>query len=171
MFSFLAFNQLGSSHHSKTRLVSFNYPTAAVAANDLGGIEIAFQKIALTIGLETISFSKNAKVIIMAAGEGKANVVRAAIEDDIDVSRPCSILQTLPNARFYLTHGAASKLTNRQYIEITKISNNCLNWIYNYLSGNIYDENGSIYLIQPPKEYKLLESCLYNTSIHIKKPG
>jgi len=47
----IAFNQEGSAHDSTTRLVNFNYPTAAAAAGDLGGIEIARGKAAMTIGV------------------------------------------------------------------------------------------------------------------------
>lgn len=81
----IAFNQPGSAHDSPTRLVGFNYPSAAAAATDLGGIEKARGKAAVTIGLGTISYNRNAKVIIMAAGEGKAAVIRAGIEDEASV--------------------------------------------------------------------------------------
>lgn len=43
----IAFNQEGSSHESTTRLVNFNYPTAAAAASDLGGIDHAYQKVTI----------------------------------------------------------------------------------------------------------------------------
>lgn len=41
-----------------TRLVSLNYMTAAAASGDLGGIEHARDKAALTMGLGTITFNK-----------------------------------------------------------------------------------------------------------------
>jgi len=44
----IAFNQEGADHSSTTRLVNFNYPTAAAAAGDLGGIEVARGKAAMT---------------------------------------------------------------------------------------------------------------------------
>jgi 6-phosphogluconolactonase/glucosamine-6-phosphate isomerase/deaminase len=40
-------------------------------------------KAAVTIGLQTITANKNATIIIMAAGEGKAAVVRAALEEKV----------------------------------------------------------------------------------------
>jgi len=48
----IAFNQQGDKLDSTTRLVNFNYPSAAQAAGDLGGIEISRGKAAITIGLK-----------------------------------------------------------------------------------------------------------------------
>ncbi len=163
----IAFNQEGASHSSPTRLVNFNYPTAAAAASDLGGIEIARGKAAMTIGLATISFNKAAKVIIMAAGEGKAGVVRAGVEDEAHESRPSSILHSLPNARFYVTHGAASKLSQRNEENISKISADSLDWALVHLSGNTTSDRQC--MIVPPADYLLVESCVFATSLKVKK--
>lgn len=46
----IAFNQQNSDLNSTTRIVNFNYPSAAQAAGDLGGIEISRGKAAITIG-------------------------------------------------------------------------------------------------------------------------
>lgn len=148
--------------------MSFNYPTAAAAASDLGGIERARGKAAMTIGLRTITAKLDAKVIIMAAGEGKASVVRAAIEDPPSVDRPASVLQGLPNARFYLTHGAAMKLTARKQEQVSQISPSVLVWSLSYLSGAL--DTISPYLIKPSPEYSLLESCLYDASLALNTP-
>ena len=52
----IAFNQQGDKLDSTTRLVNFNYPSAAQAAGDLGGIEISRGKAAITIGLKVRGF-------------------------------------------------------------------------------------------------------------------
>ena len=57
----------------------------------------------------------NAWAIIIAAGETKATVVKNAVEGEKHVLIPASALQNLPNARFYLTMGAAKGLLERQY--------------------------------------------------------
>ena len=123
----IAFNQEGCDHTSTTRLVDFNYPSAAAAANDLGGIENARGRAAMTIGLATISFNKlvnqHATAIIMAAGEGKASVVRAGIEDKANPSLPSTILHSFQGGRFYITHGAAIALTARKAERIAEILN------------------------------------------------
>jgi len=110
----IAFNIKGSDHHSTTRLSPTNYATQAAAAGDLGGIEVSGRRHVITIGLGTITMNPDAVAIIFAAGEAKANIVKAAIENEPDVQSPASVLQKLPNARFYLTQGAAKQLTDVQ---------------------------------------------------------
>lgn len=108
----IAFNIRGSSHYSTTRLTKLNFETQAVAAGDLGGIEISRNRLAITIGLSTITFNKNAVAIIIAAGEAKAKIVKASLENDPHVNYPATVLKRLKNSRFYLTTGAASELTD-----------------------------------------------------------
>ncbi|NJO68919.1 MAG: glucosamine-6-phosphate isomerase, partial [Bacteroidetes bacterium] len=106
----IAFNTRGSDHYSTTRLTATNFETQAVAAGDLGGIEISRHRLVITIGLETITYNKNGVAIIFAAGEAKAGIVKDALESKPSVLYPASVLQRLPNSRFYLTQGAASQL-------------------------------------------------------------
>lgn len=111
----IGFNVRGSDHYSTTRLTETNYETQAAAASDLGGIEISRKRLVITIGLETITYNRDCTAIIIAAGEAKANIIRSAIENEKDIAYPASALQSLPNARFYITRGAAKHLTERQY--------------------------------------------------------
>ena len=116
----IGFNISGSDHYSSTRLCPINYETQAAAATDLGGIEIAKKCHVITIGLNTITANPECTAIIMAAGEAKAQVVADAIQTPRDVKFPATSLQVLPNARFYLTNGAAKLLVKRQYEDIRK---------------------------------------------------
>jgi glucosamine-6-phosphate deaminase len=116
----IGFNISGSDHFSTTRLCSTNYETQAAAATDLGGIEIARKCHVITIGLNTITYNSECTAIIMAAGEAKAQVVANAIQSPRDVNFPASSLQSLPNARFYLTNGAAKQLSERQFQRLRK---------------------------------------------------
>lgn len=106
----IAFNIKGSDLHSTTRLTPTNFPTQAVAAGDLGGIKVAKNRHVITIGLETITFNPDALAIIFAAGDAKAKVVKDALEKDTNVLYPATSLHKLQNARFFITHGAASLL-------------------------------------------------------------
>lgn len=108
----IAFNIKGSDHGSVTRLTSTNFETQAVAATDLGGIEISRNRMVITIGLGTITYNAEAVAIIIAAGEAKAEVVRQALENSPNNLYPATSLQKLPNARFYLTRAAASLLSD-----------------------------------------------------------
>jgi glucosamine-6-phosphate deaminase len=106
----IAFNTRVSDHYSTTRLTETNFETQAVAASDLGGIEISRNRLVITIGLETITHNPDAVAIIFAAGEAKAPMVRDALEKEVSNHYPASVLSKLDHARFYLTAGAASGL-------------------------------------------------------------
>jgi glucosamine-6-phosphate deaminase len=114
----IGFNIQGSDHYSTTRLIVTNYETQAAASSDLGGIEIARNRLVITIGLDTITYNKDAVAIITAAGEAKSNIVRDSIESPQTNKYPATVLQNLANARFYLTHGASLRLKERRYADI-----------------------------------------------------
>jgi glucosamine-6-phosphate deaminase len=116
----IGFNVRGSDHHSTTRLTETNYETQAAAAGDLGGIEVSGNRLVITIGLETITFNPDCTAIIIAAGEAKAEILRLAIESEKNVLYPATALQVLPNARFYITQGAAKNLVERRLHALQK---------------------------------------------------
>jgi glucosamine-6-phosphate deaminase len=108
----IAFNTRGSDLYSTTRLTQTNFETQAVAAGDLGGIEISRNRLVITIGLGSITYNTDAVAIIFAAGEAKAEIVKASLENEMDTVYPATVLQRLKNARFYLTSGAACRLND-----------------------------------------------------------
>jgi glucosamine-6-phosphate deaminase len=116
----IAFNVRGSSVYSVTRLTGTNYETQAAAATDLGGIEISRTRLVITIGLASITYNPTATAIIMAAGDAKARIVQMAIENPKGPQYPASVLQDLPNARFYLTTGSARLLVERRFEDFQK---------------------------------------------------
>jgi len=106
----IAFNTRGSDHNSTTRLTPTNFETQAASAGDLGGIDIAKNRLVITIGLGTITYNTEGVSIIFAAGEAKAGVVKNALESEPDNLYPATVLQRQKNARFYVTEGAAVQL-------------------------------------------------------------
>ena len=110
----VAFNMKGSSFASTTRVTLLNYPSAAASAGSLGGIAFARNKPVITIGLKTIIALPDATIIIIAAGQGKADVVAQAVQGQKTRKSPTSILQGNPCARFYVTKDAACNLIARQ---------------------------------------------------------
>ncbi len=108
----IAFNVRGSDHYSTTRLTATNFETQAVAASDLGGIEISRNRLVITIGLETITYNPDNVAIIFAAGEAKAGVIKDALESAPSNKYPATSLQKLKNSRFYITQGAGALLTD-----------------------------------------------------------
>lgn len=114
----IAFNVRGSDFYSTTRLTSTNYETQAAAAVDLGGMETTSKKCVTTIGLSTITYNKNVTAIIFAAGTSKSQMVADAIQKEMRNLYPATVLQKIPNSRFYVTRGAASGLIERNYEEL-----------------------------------------------------
>jgi glucosamine-6-phosphate deaminase len=110
----IGFNISGSDHNSTTRLCPTNYETQAAAAVNLGGIETARKRLVITIGLRTITRNRDCTAIIIAAGASKASVIAKAIQSRPDVDVPATVLQKLPNARFYITGGASEQLAERR---------------------------------------------------------
>ncbi|MFT3738359.1 MAG: glucosamine-6-phosphate isomerase [Breznakibacter sp.] len=108
----IAFNVRGSDIYSTTRLTATNFETQAVAAGDLGGIEVSANRLVITIGLETITYDPDVTGIIIAAGEAKAELVKQSLESPTTNIYPATVLAKSKNSRFYVTEGAASRLTD-----------------------------------------------------------
>jgi|TARA_B100000315_G_scaffold240657_1_gene260698 glucosamine-6-phosphate deaminase len=106
----IAFNVRGSDHNSTSRLTETNFETQAAAAMDLGGIEISRNRLVVTIGLSTITYNPEATALVMAAGDAKAKIVQASLENQPDIFYPATVLKHLKGSRFYLTKGAAGCL-------------------------------------------------------------
>ncbi len=106
----IAFNISGTSLHSNVALRQTNFATQADAASTLGGIEVAKNRMVITIGLDTITRNPNTVAIVCAAGESNAYIIKNALESEMMTQYPATVLQRLDNSRFYLTKGAASRL-------------------------------------------------------------
>ncbi len=116
----IAFNIKGSNQHSNTQLTRTNFPTQADAAPSLGGIDVSKNRLVITIGLETMTRNPDAVAIVYAAGESNATAVKNALESKMTTEFPSTVLQRLHDSRFYITLGAASRLTdsiNRYYFK------------------------------------------------------
>jgi glucosamine-6-phosphate deaminase len=104
----VGFNEPGSTRHSRTRLVTLDPVTRRDAASGFYGEEnVPLQ--ALTMGVGTILEAR--KIVIMAFGEHKAEIVRRAVEGDMTDAIAASFLQNHPDATFVLDEAAASDLT------------------------------------------------------------
>jgi glucosamine-6-phosphate deaminase len=104
----IGFNESGSLQNSKTRLVALDHITRVAASNDFSGLDNT-PRTAITLGVKKIMEAK--RVILMAWGERKANIIKASIEGPITNLVPASFLQEHKNATFVLDKEAASKLT------------------------------------------------------------
>ncbi|MBT8186818.1 MAG: glucosamine-6-phosphate deaminase, partial [Croceitalea sp.] len=104
----IGFNEPGSSINSKTRLVRLDMVTQLDAASDFFGQENVPSR-ALTMGVGTIMASR--RIILMAWGEGKSEIIKQAVEGEIRETVPATFLQHHDNCDFILDHAAASFLT------------------------------------------------------------
>jgi glucosamine-6-phosphate deaminase len=104
----IGFNESGSLQNSKTRLVALDHITRVAASNDFSGLDNT-PRTAITLGVKKIMEAK--RVILMAWGEGKANIIKASAEGPVTNLVPASFLQEHKNATFVLDKEAASKLT------------------------------------------------------------
>jgi glucosamine-6-phosphate deaminase len=104
----IGFNEPGSSRDSRTRMVSLDRLTRRDAARDFRG-EASVPAYAITMGIGTILQASQIRLI--AWGESKAAILRAAIEGPETGSVPASFLQHHPDCAAYIDQAAANELT------------------------------------------------------------
>lgn len=104
----IGFNEPGSHYNSSTRSITLDHITREDAASDFLGIENV-PKRAITMGINTIKKAK--RVILLAWGVNKAEVIQQTIEGEITSQVPATYLQEHPNATFVLDKEASSELT------------------------------------------------------------
>ncbi|MEM9888153.1 MAG: glucosamine-6-phosphate deaminase [Bacteroidota bacterium] len=107
----IGFNEPGSGINSRTRLVTLDHVTILDAASDFFGEEYVPRK-AITMGVNSIMNAK--RIILMAWGEGKAPIIRRAVEEEISDSVPATYLQEHPNVVIVVDGAASAKLTRVQ---------------------------------------------------------
>ncbi len=104
----IGFNEPGSRPDSRTRLITLDKITRRDAASDFFGEEHVPRR-AITMGVGTILDAH--KIIMMAWGEGKAPVIREAVEGEVKESVPATYLQNHSNAAVILDEGSSEELT------------------------------------------------------------
>ena len=104
----IGFNEPGSGIDSRTRMVALDRLTRRDAARDFRG-ESNVPEYAITMGVGTILQAR--EIMLLAWGESKAAVLRAAIEGPQTGSVPASFLQRHPQCQCFLDETAAGELT------------------------------------------------------------
>ena len=104
----IGFNEPGSSLGSTTRMVRLDRVTRLDAASDFYGLENVPVK-AITMGVGTIMSAR--KIVMMAWGEGKAEIIRQAVAGELRASIPATFLQQHPNCEVIVDRAAALSLT------------------------------------------------------------
>ncbi|MGY9060209.1 MAG: glucosamine-6-phosphate deaminase, partial [Candidatus Puniceispirillales bacterium] len=104
----IGFNEPGSHLNSQTRTITLDHLTRFDAAPAFQGIENVPRK-AITMGIQTILNAK--RVLLMAWGSYKAEIIQKAIEGEISNLIPTTYLQHHKNTTIILDNEAASELT------------------------------------------------------------
>jgi len=103
----IGFNEPGSQVNSKTRLVALDYITRLDAAPDFGGLD-KVPRLSITLGVNQIMNAK--RIVLMAWGASKAQIIQRACEGEVTEHCPSTFLQHHPNTTFYLDELAAAEL-------------------------------------------------------------
>ena len=104
----VGFNEPGSGHDSRTRLIYLDTITRSDAASDFFGEENVPPE-AITMGVATILGAR--EIVLIATGEHKALVIRRAVEGEVHADVAATYLQEHESATVYLDPAAAAELT------------------------------------------------------------
>jgi glucosamine-6-phosphate deaminase len=107
----IGFNEPGSAQDSPTRMIALDRLTRRDAAADFLG-ESNVPRFAITMGVGTIM--KARRVVLMAWGENKAEILAQAVEGQVTDAISASFLQLHENATFIVDETAASCLTRNR---------------------------------------------------------
>ncbi|PWH86194.1 glucosamine-6-phosphate deaminase [Brumimicrobium oceani] len=100
----IGFNEPGSSFDSITRLIDLHPLTREDAAPEFGTLnEVPHQ--AISIGINTIMNAK--KILLLALGERKSEIVNKALNGEVTTEIPASVLQTISHVEYILDKQAA----------------------------------------------------------------
>ena len=94
----IAFNEPGTSFKSRTRVVTLSEQTIQDNSRFFGSVDDT-PKQAITMGLGTIMESK--KIILIANGDHKLNILNVAMNGEVTKDVPASILQKHDNVKVY----------------------------------------------------------------------
>ena len=94
----IAFNEPGSSFKSRTRVVNLDEQTIKDNSRFFDSIDDVPTQ-AITMGLGTIMESK--KIVLMANGDHKLNILNVAMNGEVTEDVPASILQNHDNVEVY----------------------------------------------------------------------
>ncbi|MBP6023866.1 glucosamine-6-phosphate deaminase [Ferruginibacter sp.] len=107
----IGFNEPGSHISSVTRLITLDRVTRSDAAAEFSGMVNVPRK-AITMGVSTIINAK--RIVLIAWGEKKADMVKLAVEGPVSEFIPASYLQVHQNVSIVLDEAAAALLTRRK---------------------------------------------------------
>lgn len=110
----IAFNEPGSSLASRTRLKALTERTRNDNARFFDSLD-EVPKLSMTMGVGSILDAR--RILLLATGGNKANVIKALVEGPVTASVPASVLQMHRRVTVLLDRDAASGLSRASYYE------------------------------------------------------
>lgn len=107
----LGFNEPGSYIKSRTRLVQLTHNTRTIQSKAFFGMEHT-PRMAITMGLDTIMRAD--RIILMAWGEEKSQIIRRVVEGEQTAQVPATCLQEHANIEVVVDESAAQHLTRME---------------------------------------------------------
>jgi glucosamine-6-phosphate deaminase len=104
----IGFNEPGSGAESRTRAITLDTLTRRDAAADFFG-EDNVPREAITMGVATILEAR--EICLLATGEHKSNIIRRAVEGEVDHEVAATFLQRHSGVTVYCDSAAAAELT------------------------------------------------------------
>ncbi len=117
----IAFNEPGSSLHSRTRIKTLTYDTRIANSRFFGNAVEKVPKLALTVGVGTVTDAK--EVILIVNGHIKARALHKIIEEGVNHMWTASALQLHPKSMIVCNIDATAELsmeTVRYFRDIEK---------------------------------------------------
>jgi glucosamine-6-phosphate deaminase len=108
----IGFNEPGSSLASRTRVKTLTEQTRHDNARFFAAIDDVPRHV-ITQGLGTIRDARH--LVLIAAGDHKAEAIAAAVEGPLTASRPASVLQLHPHVTVVVDEAAAGQLKNADF--------------------------------------------------------
>ena len=109
----IGFNEPGTPLSNETFIVELNEETRKDNSRFFKYLE-EVPKFAITMGIKNIMYAK--KIIMIATGLSKAEVINKALNEEITADIPASILQLHPDFTLILDEKAASKIKNLEFL-------------------------------------------------------
>jgi glucosamine-6-phosphate deaminase len=105
----VGFNEPGSNQNTVTRKVRISDNSREILSNDFNSQKDVPNE-AITLGIKTILSAK--KIYLLAWGTGKSDIIKKAIEEDVNEKCPASFLRKHQNVEFILDKYSTSKLND-----------------------------------------------------------
>ncbi len=104
----IAFNEPGSSLHSRTRIKTLTYDTRIANSRFFNNNVDEVPKLALTVGVGTVTDAR--EVILIVNGHGKARALHKIIEEGVNHMWTASALQLHPKSMIVCDNDATAEL-------------------------------------------------------------